>query len=148
MATGILGGLFFLTIGNGLLELSESAENDMDIIHAMVANPMLVVAMLIMLVLFAFFMVAFLFPLIDTVRGLIENGDASRYLKRTPLGEREAECVYGIRNYVRDFTTLSDADRRALMLWDDFLVYAVALGQNQQVVDELVQIWKHPQPLE
>lgn len=148
VATGILGGLFFLTIGNGLLELSESAENDMDIIHAMVANPMLVVAMLIMLVLFAFFMVAFLFPLIDTVRGLIENGDASRYLKRTPLGEREAECVYGIRNYVRDFTTLSDADRRALMLWDDFLVYAVALGQNQQVVDELVQIWKHPQPLE
>ena len=77
----------------------------MDIIHAMVANPMLVVAMLIMLVLFAFFMVAFLFPLIDTVRGLIENGDASRYLKRTPLGEREAECVYGIRNYVRDFTS-------------------------------------------
>ena len=45
-------------------------------------------------------------------------------------------------------TTLSDADRRALMLWDDFLVYAVALGQNQQGVDELVQIWKHPQPLE
>ncbi len=143
VGAAILGGLFFLTIGSGLLEATESMETDLDILNAVADNPMFAVSMLITLVLFIAFMLAFVFPLIDAARGLIENGDASRYLRRTPLGEREAECVYGIRNYVRDFTTLSDADRRALMLWDDFLVYAVALGQNQQVVDELVRIWRH-----
>lgn len=148
VATGILGGLFFLTIGEGLMEALDSASNDAEIIAAVVANPMLLVAMLIMLILFGFMMVALVFPLVDTVRGLVENGDASRYLKRTPQGEREAECVYGIRNYVRDFTALSDADRRALMLWDDFLVYAVALGQNPQVVGELVRLWRHREPQE
>lgn len=142
VVTGILGGLFFLTIGKELVEVTDAATNDLELINATVENPMLLVAMLIMLILFALFMVAFVFPLIDAIRGLVENGDASRYLKRTPLGEREAECVYGIRNYLRDFTTLSEADRRALMLWDDFLVYAVALGQNPQVVDELVRIWR------
>lgn len=144
--TAALGGLFFLTIGKDLAEASDAATNDLELVNAMVENPRLLIAALIMLVLFGSVMVAFVFPLIDTIRGLIENGDASRYLKRTPLGEREAECVYGIRNYLRDFTTLSDADRRALMLWDDFLVYAVALGQNQQVVDELVRIWRRREP--
>ena len=142
VVAGILGSLFFLTIGKGLLELSDSATNDLEIINAVVEDPMLLVASFIMLAMCALFMVAFLFPLVDAIRGLVENGDASRYLKRTPLGEREAECVYGIRNYLRDFTTLSDADRRALMLWDDFLVYAVALGQSSQVVSELVRIWR------
>jgi uncharacterized membrane protein len=39
---------------------------------------------------------------------------------------------------VRDFTSMSEADRGALALWDDFLVYAVALGQNRRVVDQLL----------
>lgn len=140
--TAILGGLFIFTIGKDFMQVADTATNDLELINAMVENPMLLVAMLVLLIMFASFMVAFVFPLIDAIRGLVENGDASRYLKRTPLGEREAECVYGIRNYLRDFTTLSEADRRALMLWDDFLVYAVALGQNPQVVDELVRIWR------
>ena len=79
-----------------------------------------------------------LLPLVDTVRGLVENGDASRQFRRTALGEEETELVYGIRNYVRDFTAMSEADRGALALWDDFLVYAVALGQNRRVVDQLL----------
>lgn len=53
-------------------------------------------------------------------------------------GEEETELVYGIRNYVRDFTAMSEADRGALAFWDDFLVYAVALGQNRRVVDQLL----------
>ncbi len=140
--TAVLGGLFIFTIGKDFMEVADTATNDLELINAMVENPMLLVAMLVLLILSASFMVAFLFPLIDAIRGLVENGDASRYLRRTPLGEREAECVFGIRNYLRDFTKLSEADRHALMLWDDFLVYAVALGQNPQVVNELMLVWK------
>ena len=45
---------------------------------------------------------------------------------------------HGIRNYLRDFTALSDADRRSLMLWDEFAVYALALGDNASAVDEIL----------
>ncbi len=112
----------------------------------MIANPMHLVSMLLLMIMVAAFLVASLFPLIDTMRGLIENGDASRYLRRTPMGEREAEYIYGIRNYLRDFTKLFEADRRALVLWDDFLLYAVTLGQNPQVVNELMLIWRRQEP--
>ena len=82
--------------------------------------------------------VAFVLPVVEMVRGAIENGDASRRIMRTPAGEEATECVYGIRNYLRDFTRLPDADRATLMLWDEFAVYAVALGENPRAVDEIL----------
>lgn len=134
--------VFSVTVGKDLMALLDTAENDYEMVAIMVENPPFAIQLLIMVVIAMAMIVAFLLPLVDTVRGLVENGDASRHLRRTPLGEEEAELVYGIRNFVRDFTALSDADRRALILWDDFLVYAVALGQNRHVVDELVKVWK------
>ncbi len=134
--------LFSATFGKQLMDLLDTAETDYEMVALMVEDPFFALQLLTMSAIAVVMAVAFLLPLIDTVRGLVENGDASRHLRRTPLGEQEAECVYGIRNFLRDFTALSDADRRALFLWDDFLVYAVALGQNRQVVDELVRIWR------
>ena len=138
--------LFSVTIGQDLMELLDTAENDYEMVALMIENPLLAVQLLIMVVIAILMIVAFLLPLVDTVRGLVENGDASRHLRRTQLGEEEAELVYGIRNYVRDFTALSDADRHALMLWDDFMVYAVALGQNPRVVADLVRMLRHVDP--
>jgi uncharacterized membrane protein len=126
------------------MAILDTAETDYEMVALMIENPLLALQLLIMAAIAVVLAVAFLLPLVDTVRGLVENGDASRHLRRTPLGEEEAEFVYGIRNYLRDFTALSEADRHALMLWDDFMVYAIALGQNRQVVDELTRIWKGP----
>ena len=136
--------VFSVTIGKDLMALLDTAQNDYEMVAIMVDNPPFAIQLLIMVGIAIAMIVAFLLPLVDTVRGLVENGDASRHLRRTPLGEEEAELVYGIRNYLRDFTALSDADRHALMLWDDFMVYAIALGQNRQVVDELARTWKNP----
>ena len=138
-----LFGLFSATIGTELMNILDTAETDYEMVALMIENPTLAVQLLIMVAIAMVLIVAFLLPLVDTVRGLVENGDASRHLRRTPQGEQEAECVYGIRNYLRDFTAISDADRRALVLWDDFFVYAVALGQNPHVVSELMRIWRN-----
>ena len=134
--------LFSRTVGKDLMEILDTAETDYEMVALMIENPALAVQLLIFSVIALVLVVAFLLPLFDTVRGLIENGDASRHLRRTPQGEQEAECVYGIRNYLRDFTAISDADRKALVLWDDFFVYAVALGQNPRAVNELLRVWK------
>lgn len=137
-----LFGLFAVTVGREFMEVLDTAETDYEMVGMMIENPALAAELLFMVAVALVMIVAFLLPLVDTVRGLVENGDASRYLQRTPLGEQEAECVYGIRNYVRDFTSLSEADRHELLLWDDFLVYAVALGQNPHVVAQLTSIWR------
>ena len=139
-----LFSLFSATFGKELMAILDTAETDYEMVALMIENPLLALQLLIMAAIAVVLAVAFLLPLVDTVRGLVENGDASRHLRRTPLGEEEAEFVYGIRNYLRDFTALSEADRHALMLWDDFMVYAIALGQNRQAVDELTRIWKGP----
>lgn len=129
---------FEVTVGSELIGLLDQLENDYELVPLMARDPMLTVQLVIFVAIALFLAVGLLLPLVDTVRGLVENGDASRQFRRTALGEEEAELVYGIRNYVRDFTTLSDLDRGALALWDDFLVYAVALGQNRRVVDQLL----------
>ncbi len=58
---------------------------------------------------------------------------------RTEEGERVTELVFGLKNYIRDFTKLSEADKGAAAFWDDFLVYAVVLEENEQVVGQLLE---------
>ena len=134
----VVFGLVFMTGHSAFMDLIDSVENDFELLQHMVDNPMLVVEILLVVVLFLALLVAFALPFVDTVRGIIENGDASRRIARTPLGEEATECAYGIRNYVRDFTKLPEADRATLMLWDEFAVYAVALGESSHAVDEIL----------
>ena len=137
-ALAMLFQVFAVTAGSELMGLLDELENDYELVPLMAQNPMLTVQLVIFVAIALILAAGILLPLVDTVRGLVENGDASRQFRRTALGEEETELVYGIRNYVRDFTAMSEADRGALALWDDFLVYAVALGQNRRVVDQLL----------
>lgn len=47
---------------------------------------------------------------------------------RTRLGADEAARTEGLRRFLRDFSNLADAPAGHLVLWERFLVYAVALG--------------------
>ena len=138
VAISVVFGLFAMTVGKGLMDLMEQLGDDYELVPYIVEQPYLLLGLVLVVVLYVVMLVGLFLPLIDVVVGLIENGDASRHLQRTALGEQEAELVYGIRNYLRDFTALSEADKGALAIWDDFLVYAVALGQNRRAVNELL----------
>lgn len=59
--------------------------------------------------------------------------------KRTPEGEVATEKIAGMKNFLRDFTLLSEAEKTQLLLWDDFLIYAVVLEENRRIVNELLQ---------
>ena len=50
-----------------------------------------------------------------------------------------SEYVYGMKNFIHDFSNLSEADKGQVVLWDDYLIYAVVLEENQQIVDEIMQ---------
>ena len=54
---------------------------------------------------------------------------------RSQYGAEAAAKAKGLRNYLRDFSRLEDAPIGHLVLWERYLVYAVALG----VADDLVE---------
>lgn len=66
----------------------------------------------------------------------IERKHQEKY-KRTELGEEITEYIYGLKNFIHDFSLLSEKDKEAIALWEDFLIYAVLLEENDKIVDEI-----------
>ncbi|MGZ4800673.1 MAG: DUF2207 family protein [Acidimicrobiia bacterium] len=53
--------------------------------------------------------------------------------QRTPKGTRRYHEWLGVRNYLRDFSQLETAPAGHLVLWERYLVYAVALGVSDEL---------------
>lgn len=77
-------------------------------------------------------------PFFAIAAGIAAKSSTARF-KRTELGNEMAEYVYGMKNFIHDFSNLSEADKGQVVLWDDYLIYAVDLEENQQIVDEIMQ---------
>ena len=45
-----------------------------------------------------------------------------------------------MKRFLHDFSMLDEADKEAIGLWDEFLIYAVVLGENEKVVNEILDI--------
>lgn len=61
-------------------------------------------------------------------------------LKRTYKGEALTDEILGMKRFLHDFSMLDEADKEAIGLWDEFLIYAVVLGENEKVVNEILDI--------
>ena len=59
-------------------------------------------------------------------------------LQRTPAGARRAAEWDGLRTFLKDFSRLDEAVSGDLIIYERYLVAAVALG----VADELVRGWR------
>ncbi len=56
---------------------------------------------------------------------------------RTPAGVEAAAKANGLKNYIEDFSQLADAPVGHLILWERYLVYAVALGVSGELISGL-----------
>ena len=103
-------------------------------------SPWLLLELAIFLLLLVWFVLALFSGPIGAVGSEVgELVDKRERFARTKEGMRVTELVYGLKNYIRDFTALSDADKDAVAMWDDLLVYAVVLEENEQVVGQLLE---------
>lgn len=76
-------------------------------------------------------------PILTVVRlTMLEYG--TKLFRRTPQAEIAAEKIAGMQNFLHDFSNLSEAHKEQLILWDDFLIYAVVLEENRKIVDEIL----------
>ncbi|MDR1766072.1 MAG: DUF2207 domain-containing protein [Lachnospiraceae bacterium] len=57
--------------------------------------------------------------------------------ERTPLGNEMAEKIAGLSRFIHEFSKLSEADKELVALWDDYLVYAVVLEENEKIVKDI-----------
>lgn len=102
----------------------------------LLCQPKLLLELAELVALFIVTLFLFSFPL-GAAMGRALTGKTVKSIKRTEYGNQMAECVYGMKNFIRDYSNLSAADRRQAVLWEDYLVYAVVLEENEQIVDEI-----------
>lgn len=47
------------------------------------------------------------------------------------------ENLEGLKNYLQDYSKMSERGKEDLVLWEEYLVYSVLFGQNKNVVEEI-----------
>ncbi len=66
-----------------------------------------------------------------------------RYIKkeyrRTLKGNTLINKAYALKNYLKEYSLIKDRTEEELVLWEYYLVYAVALGVNEKMDDEITK---------
>jgi len=62
--------------------------------------------------------------------------------ERTKLGNETAEKIFGLARFIHEFSLLSEAKKEQVALWDDYLVYAIVLEENEQIVKDISRLFK------
>lgn len=77
-------------------------------------------------------------PIYRKVRRKIYNKiEVNNSYERTREGKILVEQIAGIKNYIHDFSLLSEKDKENIVLWEDFLIYAVLLEENEKIIDDI-----------
>lgn len=69
------------------------------------------------------------------------SANAKDLIKRTDTGDFLAEKLYGMKNFIKDFSNLDETSKKHLVLWKDFLIYAVVLEENDVILKEISNIY-------
>lgn len=55
---------------------------------------------------------------------------------RTEKGSEINYKLEGLKNYIKDFSSLNEKEKQELTLWDDYLIYSVMFNLNDKVINE------------
>ncbi len=58
---------------------------------------------------------------------------------RTIKGKRLLNKAYALKNYLKDYSLIQDKTEDELVLWEYYLIYAVALDVNKNLADNIVE---------
>lgn len=97
-------------------------------------NSMLGTVMAIIWIIYTMYLVAHLFAA-NRIFAIYNKNMKS--IERTEYGNLMAECILGLKNYIHDYSNLSEAAKRQVVLWEDYLVYAIVLEENEHIVNEI-----------
>lgn len=81
-----------------------------------------------------------LLPIAAVLRMVLSASNANILLRRTKEGELLTAQISGMKNFIRDFSNLAEAEKEQLILWDDFLIYAVVLEENERIIEDIFKM--------
>lgn len=61
---------------------------------------------------------------------------------RTEKGNELAEKIAGLKRFINEFSTLSESQKEEILLWNDFLVYAVVLEENSIITNDICSLFR------
>lgn len=98
------------------------------------------IAMLLLPVILILFFIMIIFPFAT----IIYLGKYYRLNKQNPyIRNKQSRNINkkleGLRKYVKDFSQLSESQYNEIVLWEDYLIYSVILGQNSKIVKEIMK---------
>ncbi len=59
--------------------------------------------------------------------------------KRTAKGKDLLNKAYALKNYLKDYSLIKNKSEKDLVLWEYYLIYAVALGVNENIKYEVIE---------
>lgn len=125
---GLIAIISILFLANGL-----EPNVEINTIQDLLSNFKLVIGLTLMIILsmidFALFFGGPVFIIVHFV--------SSSFLTRTAKGNEITEQIHGLKSFIHDFSTLEDATKQELIIWEDFLIYATILEENTQIVEEI-----------
>lgn len=63
--------------------------------------------------------------------------------RRTKLGEEKITYIHALQNFIHDFSNLKDYNKEQILLWEDFLIYAIVLEQNDKIIEDITKLFKN-----
>lgn len=132
----------FCSRGLSTLELLNEVPDGASIsyqINFILQNPSLILAIAELLGLITCTIIVMQAPFIVLVYAIATLRHFRTY-RRSKYGNEIAECIFGMKNFIHDFSNLKEAEREHVVLWDDYLVYAVVLEENEKIVKEITDL--------
>lgn len=68
--------------------------------------------------------------------------DANDKFERTNEGKILVEQIVGMKNFIHDFSNLSAEQKESVVLWNDFIIYAILLEENEKIINEIFKTKK------
>jgi hypothetical protein len=106
-------------------------------IEYLIVDPVMATQLLVLLVAGVLLFAAFILPLAVLIKTIVVSKKFLTSVERTDQGFIVTEQIAGMKNFIRDFSNLSQAEKEALIVWDDFLIYAVVLEENETITKEI-----------
>lgn len=131
--------IFFIQNQEVLNNLNFSTFNDDVALLTEICQNSLYMKIMLYLILFSIIGLLHITNISATIFYIIANFILKHKNKliRTKEGNLLTEKIYGLKNFIKDFSNLSEATKKELVLWDEFLIYAIILEENTKILEEI-----------
>ncbi len=113
-----------------------SQDDSKDLIDEFTNSPIFIVLLIIHIIAFVVMIYALIYKKAKMVIVKSNKSFQNNY-ERTEKGNEIAEKINGLKKYINEFSLLSQREKEEVILWEDFLIYAVTLEENEKIIKDI-----------